>query len=61
LANFNRQFRAARRVTPRAHPRILAEHGRAPDDMPAHAASIDVRPPSLDHGPPPAGINKKAR
>ncbi|MHA7427381.1 helix-turn-helix domain-containing protein, partial [Burkholderia pseudomallei] len=61
LANFNRQFLAARRVTPRAYRRFLAEHGRAPDDMPAHEASIDVRPPSLDHGPPRAGKNKIAR
>ncbi|AJX18383.1 helix-turn-helix domain protein [Burkholderia pseudomallei MSHR3951] len=61
LANFNRQFLAARRVTPRAYRRFLAEHGRAPDDMPAHEASIDVRPPSLDHGPPRTGKNKIAR
>ncbi|ABC35958.1 helix-turn-helix domain-containing protein [Burkholderia thailandensis] len=61
LANFNRQFLAARRMTPRAYRQFLAAHGRAPDDARAHEAGIDVRPRSLDHRPPRAGKIKIGR
>ncbi|KVK82133.1 MULTISPECIES: helix-turn-helix domain-containing protein [Burkholderia] len=50
LANFNRQFLAARRMTPRAYRQFLAGPGRTPDEAPARDASIDVRPPSLERG-----------
>ncbi|RKU03427.1 AraC family transcriptional regulator [Burkholderia sp. Nafp2/4-1b] len=45
-ANFNRQFLAARGMTPGAYRQFFAQHGHAPDaDSPA---SLDTRPPSLE-------------
>ncbi|NIF43767.1 helix-turn-helix transcriptional regulator, partial [Burkholderia sp. Tr-862] len=45
-ANFNRQFLAARGMTPGAYRQFFARHGHAPD---AAAPPLDTRPPSLDH------------
>ena len=45
-ANFNRQFLAARGMTPGAYRQFFARHGHAPDaDAPA---PLDTRPPSLE-------------
>ncbi|KAB0644890.1 helix-turn-helix domain-containing protein [Burkholderia latens] len=44
-ANFNRQFLAARGMTPSAYRQFFARHGRAPD---ADAPPLDIRPPSLE-------------
>ncbi|QTO51239.1 helix-turn-helix domain-containing protein [Burkholderia latens] len=46
-ANFNRQFLAARGMTPSAYRQFFARHGRAPD---ADAPTLDIRPPSLERG-----------
>ncbi|KVA04909.1 AraC family transcriptional regulator [Burkholderia latens] len=46
-ANFNRQFLAARGMTPSAYRQFFARHGRAPD---ADAPALDIRPPSLERG-----------
>jgi AraC-like DNA-binding protein len=48
LANFNRQFRAARQMTPREFRRYYLEHGRLPD--PAGANDLTKRSPSLEVG-----------
>ncbi|MBR8314536.1 AraC family transcriptional regulator [Burkholderia dolosa] len=45
-ANFNRQFLAARGMTPGAYRQFFVQHGRAPD---APAPALDTRPPSLEH------------
>lgn len=47
-ANFNRQFLAARGMTPGAYRQFFVQHGHAPgDDTPA----LDTRPPSLERAP----------
>lgn len=45
VANFNRQFLAARGMTPGAYRQFFAQHGRAPD---ADAPSLETLPPSLE-------------
>jgi AraC-like DNA-binding protein len=46
LANFNRQFRIARRMTPKEFRKYFAQHGRLP---PAdHEIDLTQRPPSLE-------------
>ncbi|TPB74008.1 hypothetical protein DIJ63_16040 [Burkholderia pseudomallei] len=40
---------------------VLGVQGGAPGGMRGHAAGIDVRGPSLDHGRPRGGKNKIAR
>jgi AraC-like DNA-binding protein len=47
LANFNRQFRAARGMTPSAYRQFFETHGHAPAD--ASQPTLEVRPPSLEH------------
>lgn len=47
LANFNRQFLAARGMTPRDYRRFFETHGRAPDAA-EQPQMLDVRPPSLE-------------
>lgn len=50
LANFNRQFLAARGMTPGTWRRFFETHGHTPPattDTPA----LDARPPSLEHAP----------
>nr|WP_175802587.1 AraC family transcriptional regulator [Burkholderia anthina] len=44
-ANFNRQFLAARGMTPGAYRQFFVQHGHAPD---AGAPPLDTRPPSLE-------------
>ncbi|WP_175854499.1 AraC family transcriptional regulator [Burkholderia anthina] len=44
-ANFNRQFLAARGMTPGAYRQFFVQHGHAPD---AGAPPLDMRPPSLE-------------
>ncbi|HEF4731313.1 helix-turn-helix domain-containing protein [Burkholderia multivorans] len=46
-ANFNRQFLAARGMTPGAYRQCFAQRGRAPDTD-ADAPPLDTRPPSLE-------------
>lgn len=46
LANFNRQFRAARRMTPKEFRNYYLKHGRLPD--PATAHDLTKRSPSLE-------------
>ncbi|PRE17004.1 helix-turn-helix domain-containing protein [Burkholderia multivorans] len=46
-ANFNRQFLAARGMTPGAYRQYFAQRGRAPDTD-ADAPPLDTRPPSLE-------------
>ena len=50
-ANFNRQFLAARGMTPGAYRQFFVRHGHAPDD---DAPALDTRPPSLEHRADPA-------
>ncbi|OXI31720.1 AraC family transcriptional regulator [Burkholderia sp. AU16741] len=44
-ANFNRQFLAARGMTPGAYRQFFKQHGHASDDG---APALDARPPSLE-------------
>ncbi|MBU9610816.1 AraC family transcriptional regulator [Burkholderia multivorans] len=46
-ANFNRQFLAARGMTPGAYRQCFAQRGRAPDTD-TDAPPLDTRPPSLE-------------
>ncbi len=48
LANFNRQFRAARQMTPKEFRRYYPQHGRLPD--PIGASDLTKRSPSLEAG-----------
>ncbi|MGS0891668.1 helix-turn-helix domain-containing protein [Burkholderia stagnalis] len=50
-ANFNRQFLAARGMTPGAYRQFFLRHGHAPD---ADAPALDTRPPSLERRTEPA-------
>ncbi|KVG64119.1 helix-turn-helix domain-containing protein [Burkholderia pseudomultivorans] len=47
-ANFNRQFLAARGMTPGAYRQFFVQHGHAPGD---HTPALDTRPPSLERVP----------
>lgn len=48
LANFNRRFRNARRMTPKEFRAYLATHGCLPDA--GSKVDLTKRPPSLEHG-----------
>ncbi|MFM0171467.1 helix-turn-helix domain-containing protein [Paraburkholderia sediminicola] len=48
LANFNRQFLAARGMTPSAYRRFFETHGHAPKDSAATPTDLETRPPSLE-------------
>jgi AraC-like DNA-binding protein len=50
LANFNRQFRAARHMTPKEFRRFVARHGRVPDAP--DLADVTRRSPSLERRAP---------
>ncbi|WP_455774992.1 helix-turn-helix domain-containing protein, partial [Burkholderia stabilis] len=52
-ANFNRQFVAARGITPGAYRQFFLQHGRAPDPD-GDAPALDTRPPSLERPTHPA-------
>jgi AraC-like DNA-binding protein len=45
LANFNRQFRRVRQMTPTAYREYFQKHG----ELPGGAEGVQVRPRSLDH------------
>ena len=47
LANFNRQFRRIRQMTPTAYREHFRQHGTSPDR--SAAKDLLVRPPSLEH------------
>ncbi|MFL6427306.1 MAG: helix-turn-helix domain-containing protein [Acidobacteriaceae bacterium] len=47
LANFNRQFRRIRQMTPTAYREHFRKHGTSPDRSPAK--DLLIRPPSLEH------------
>ncbi len=48
LANFNRQFLAARGMTPSAYRRFFETHGRTAEDAAATPHNLQMRPPSLE-------------
>ncbi|MBR7915819.1 AraC family transcriptional regulator [Burkholderia vietnamiensis] len=65
VANFNRQFLAARGMTPRAYRRLFAQHGHASGvDVPgadaadSDAPSLDTRPPSRERSTRPRRPHK---
>ncbi len=59
LANFNRQFRRLRQMTPSAYRRSFKEHALIPAKT--SRAELKIRPRSLESAPPATSLRKSAR